>query len=438
MRRHPEVSVRKPELVLSAAATVTEENIRKWFKSVRELLVEDGCGDILEDAKRVFNGDEIGFCLDPETKAVLIPKKEKNAYLIDTGSKKSITVMNTYGAAGKAVPPCVILPYQRIPAHVYRSFPANWGVGKSDSGWMTKEAFMYYIENVFHPYLLEENIPLPVILFVDGHKSHTPFETAEACNQLGIILICLYSNSTHIIQPADVAIFRSLKAGWRNQVRIWQAAHPGNIYPNLSVVHTLIVCFLLSNLGKVVRIEEFGNILEKAVTTTFKSQTVVNGFRVCGLFPFDENAVDYTKCIAGKTKPQPSPEKSIPSTSGDTVAVPRIALENIIQQISPAQAAVYRELDLDFFTGESERIVCQLYKTVLQPLDQRKFPERFGELDSNDDDADVSFEPDGRTLMDSVPNAEICSTSSNVGPDNTLGLIDDKPDQLHNDSVSNE
>ena len=77
MKLHPEISVRKPEKVTKAAATVTESNIKKWFQSVRELLIEDGYGGILEDSRRVFNGDEIGFCLDPETKAVLIAKKEK-------------------------------------------------------------------------------------------------------------------------------------------------------------------------------------------------------------------------------------------------------------------------------------------------------------------------------------------------------------------------
>lgn len=245
LERHPEISVRKPEKVSSAAATVTEVNIRKWFRSVHELLVEDGYHGILEDARRVFNGDEIGFCLDPETKAVLIAKKDKNAYLIDTGSKKNITVLNSYGAAGIAVPPCVILPYQRIPMNIARSFPPDWGVGKSDSGWMTKETFMAYIRSVFHPYLVSEKIPRPVIYFIDGHKSHTAYETAEECIQLGIILVCLYANSTHIIQPADVAIFRSLKAAWTKQVRIWQIVNPGSRLHGIKVV-TLLILFKLS------------------------------------------------------------------------------------------------------------------------------------------------------------------------------------------------
>lgn len=203
------------------------DDIRRWHRSVRDILNEEGHAEILLDPSRLMNGDEFGLQLDPETKAVLVPKDTKNAYLIDKGSKKSITVMNTYTAAGLAVPPCVILPYQRIPADVSRSFPTEWGLGKSDSGWMTTDAFLGYIKNVLFPFTRQHNIRLPIIYFVDGHKSHTPFETAKECVKLGIILVCLYPNCTHIIQPADVAIYRGLKAGWTKEVRIWQAKNPG-------------------------------------------------------------------------------------------------------------------------------------------------------------------------------------------------------------------
>lgn len=142
------------------------------------------------------------------------------------------------------------------------------------------------------------------------------------------------------------------------------------------------------NLGKVIRTDEFGGVLQQAIDVSFKAETVRNGFRVCGLFPFDANAVDYSKCIAGKTNPEPS----VPSTKESTIAVSRELLEGIIQQISPAQAALYRELNVDFFTGESERIVCQLYKAVLQPLDQRVINEKSGELGQNNDEAELSCE----------------------------------------------
>lgn len=237
MKRHPDLTIRKPEAVTSASATVTEENIRKWFRSVREILEEEGHIDILNDPTRVFNGDEIGFSLDPETKAVICPKSEKNVYVIDKGSKRNITVLNSYGASGIAVPPCVVLPYKRIPLSISKSFPADWGIGKSDTGWMTKEAFMGYITEVFHPFLIREKIQLPVIFFVDGHRSHTPFETAEECIKLDIILISLYANSTHILQPADVAIFGSLKGSWTKQVYIYRL-----IYSRLTTSQWIKIC----------------------------------------------------------------------------------------------------------------------------------------------------------------------------------------------------
>lgn len=122
--------------------------------------------------------------------------------------------------------------------------------------------------------------------------------------------------------------------------------------------------------------------MQQAIEVSFRSETVRNGFRVCGLFPFDENAVDYSKCISGKKKS----ELSVPSINETAIPVSRELLEEIIQQISPAQAALYRELDVDFFTVESERIVCKLYKGLLQPLDQRVINEK------SSDEPDLSYE----------------------------------------------
>ncbi|KAL1379046.1 hypothetical protein pipiens_001459 [Culex pipiens pipiens] len=321
LRRHPEISVRKPEKVSSAAATVEPEDIRRWHRMVGANLEEEGYAEILKDPSRLFNGDEFGLVLDPETKAVLVPKKTKNAYQIDTGSKKSITVLNSYSATGQAVPPCVILPYKRIPAEVTKSFPADWGVGKT-----------------------------------------------EKCTKLGIILVCLYANCTHIIQPADVAIYRGLKAGWTKQVRIWQARNP----------------------GKTVRLQDFGGLLAKAIDCSFKPEFAINGFRACGLYPFDETAIDFSKCIAGKkNKPKSGGSVTCPPPVSDTVPVPRDLLKEFVDKINPSQAALYRAVEPDFFDEDAEKIVCSLYKNVLQSLDHREFQDMNDEADSDDDEEDV-------------------------------------------------
>jgi hypothetical protein len=46
---------------------------------------------------------------------------------------------------------------------------------------MTAEVFFKYIANIFHPYLVTEGIKSPVVLSVDGHKSHLTYQL----NQLG-------------------------------------------------------------------------------------------------------------------------------------------------------------------------------------------------------------------------------------------------------------
>lgn len=76
-----------------------------------------------------------------------------------------MTVMFTFSASGQSCPPMVVYNYQRIPQKVVEGVPSDWGIGRSENGWMTSELFFEYVANVFHPYLIRENIPLPVIFF---------------------------------------------------------------------------------------------------------------------------------------------------------------------------------------------------------------------------------------------------------------------------------
>ncbi|XP_055551711.1 uncharacterized protein LOC129734033 [Wyeomyia smithii] len=196
--------------------------------------------------------------------------------------------------------------------------------------------------------------------------------------------------------------------------------------------------------GRVIRLDEFGGILQRTIDVSFNSETVRNGFRVCGLFPFDENAVDYSKCIAGKANPEPTG----PRESEATIAVSQNFLEGIIQQISSAQAALYRELDLDFFTGESEIIVCQLYKAVLQPLDQRVLHDKSSKRGQSHDEEDLRCEQlyddslSNNAIQDFSEHIECYSIELNEKREN-LGQINEKAngdcDQiLSNDSFSEE
>ncbi|XP_062536168.1 uncharacterized protein LOC134205175 [Armigeres subalbatus] len=206
------LSIRKPENISHAAATVCESDIRKWFQLIGDYVAKENLSDILKDPRRILNGDETMFLFDPETKSVIATKGNRNVYLVQKADpKKNITVLFTFDADGYMFPPDIILPYKRLSKHILMSMQSDWGVGKSERGWMDRENFQAYIQNILYPSLVRRNVPFPVIFFVDGHSSHTGIEAAEACATLGIILIALYPNATHIMQPCDVSIFKPLK-----------------------------------------------------------------------------------------------------------------------------------------------------------------------------------------------------------------------------------
>ena len=42
-----------------------------------------------------------------------------------------------------------------------------------------------YTSQVFEPWLIQSNIPRPVLVYADGHKSHLSLEVAEFCTSKG-------------------------------------------------------------------------------------------------------------------------------------------------------------------------------------------------------------------------------------------------------------
>lgn len=142
---------------------------------------------------------------------------------------------------------------------------------------MVSETFFEYIANGVHVWLNENNIKRPILLFVDGHKSHMTMELSKFCQENDIILYALKPNTTHIMQPADVSVFKPLKTEWKKTVREWQMEPENN--------------------NKIVSKSTFPTLLEMVLTKMDLVDTIKNGFRKCGLYPFNPDNVDYKKCV---------------------------------------------------------------------------------------------------------------------------------------------
>ena len=75
-------------------------------------------------------------------------------------------------------------------------------------------------------YVIEKQIPKPVILFMDGFKGHYGIEINEECDKQGIQLWLLRAHMSHIIQPADVVMFNAVKRRAKMKAHEWQGKHP--------------------------------------------------------------------------------------------------------------------------------------------------------------------------------------------------------------------
>ncbi|CAG4934889.1 unnamed protein product [Parnassius apollo] len=251
-----------------------ESDLRGWFDSLKEYLASENALEILEDPTRLYNADESGFKTCPESGRVLGPVGMKKFFEVKSGKEKEqLTVMACLNAAGQVVAPMVVYPLKRISRDIANNVPADWAIGKSNKGWMTAPLYFEYIVNII--WLKNNMIMKPVLLLVDGHRSHLTLQVAKYCANNQILVQALFKNSTHILQPADVSLFKCLKSGWQNIVYEYKR--------NSSNRH-------ITRAG-------FAPLLLKVFQDRVTPEIISNGFKRCGIYPFDPSAVDYTKCM---------------------------------------------------------------------------------------------------------------------------------------------
>ena len=146
---------------------------------------------------------------------------------------------------------------------------------KTESGWMNSATFYEYIANVFYPQLLNNNVKFPVLILFDGHKSHINIDLHDFCVEKNILLYCLLPNATHLIQPCDVGIFRPLKIEWKKAV----------------TKHQQTSTQAITKLN-------FAPIFATAFNKSITPEIIKRSFECCGLYPFNANRIDFSKCIS--------------------------------------------------------------------------------------------------------------------------------------------
>ncbi|XP_030751746.1 uncharacterized protein LOC115879195 [Sitophilus oryzae] len=140
----------------------------------------------------------------------------------------------------------------------------------SDSGWITSELFIKWLN--FFIQCVRPSKDLPILLILDNHISHQSLDGLNLARDCGVIILSVPPHTTHRLQPLDVAVYKPFKAAFEGAVDMFQKNHPGRRITQFDIAQLVKIAF------------------EKSATV----QTATNGFRKCGIFPFNRNIFSET------------------------------------------------------------------------------------------------------------------------------------------------
>lgn len=136
---------------------------------------------------------------------------------------------------------------------------------------MREVNFLYYLEHVLATGVKALGIEFPIILHLDNHSALFTTKVSQKCEQLGIILVCMYPNTSQITQPLDASVFKPLKQEWVKYV-------------------TDKTSVLLSITAK-----NFARHFMTFLKSINIKPWIVSGFKACGIFPWSFSSIDYGK-----------------------------------------------------------------------------------------------------------------------------------------------
>ena len=99
----------------------------------------------------------------------------------------------------------------------------QWWASRFDvtkTGWFDSRTFELWFCHIFLPHV--DNIPGEKVVIADNLASHFTSTVESLCRENNIYFTTIPLNSTHLMQPLDVAFFKPLKSYWQSVLETWR------------------------------------------------------------------------------------------------------------------------------------------------------------------------------------------------------------------------
>ncbi|CAD6223960.1 GSCOCG00005411001-RA-CDS, partial [Cotesia congregata] len=289
LKRHAkELSIRKPQSTSKYRAIgfnkIATQNFYDLLESViiKYKLTPD----------RIFNVDETGVTTVPKHQSKIIAPKGKKQVGVLTSAERGqlVTTEICVSAAGTYLPLMFVLPRKKLPARLSEILIDDCWAQCHSSGCITSEIFFKWF--VWFVKIVQPTEERPVLLVLDGHPTHTQnLDVINYARKHHVIIICLPPHCTHRLQPLDVSVIRPASIAYSDAVKQWLREHP----------------------DRVVTANDIPRIYGGAFKSAAKPETIKNGFKKTGIWPFNRSVYSDEAIVAAGTS---TPE--IPSSNAST------------------------------------------------------------------------------------------------------------------------
>ena len=267
LKRTPELHRIKTKPIASQRVDLhKEEDIQHWFETVfRPALKRRD----IRDGSRLHNMDEKGARLGcPAGEEVIVPTYIKEMYTGIPENRKSLTIIESVSANGKAIPPVVIVPGWKQMEHWFSAHMTGHElITLSPTGYTNEGICLEWLDH----FIKHNNCgpdELWHVLLVDGATCHEAPQFVLKALAHNIEIVKFPSHLTHLLQPLDVGCFRQWKH-WQ-QVAIMNAIR--SYEPEYNI-------------------RAFFRDLRFIRKNTFKETTIRHAFRDAGMWPVSFKAV---------------------------------------------------------------------------------------------------------------------------------------------------
>ncbi|KAG6620375.1 uncharacterized protein IUM83_16385 [Phytophthora cinnamomi] len=204
LARHPFLSNRIAQCIARVRNAVDEDGVATLFYTLAKLFIE-----LKIDAAHIFNMDETSFMLKTARRKFVAVRGSANVWRKETKPSFHVTVVGAVSANGATVPPLVVVPGVRVFKEDIAALNIKGAtITGAPKGFSNTKVFVQWLaffgDSTAH-------LPKPVVLIVDISATHIAPEAAEICVEYGNMLVALPANATHLLQPLDVALFKSYK-----------------------------------------------------------------------------------------------------------------------------------------------------------------------------------------------------------------------------------